>query len=166
MADAYLNSATPYIDTMATLNKKFDQPHQLALNRIAAVMNAPDICRGDFEAFERFALQVRALVGMLKTFGTARVAELRCGSHVSRLLCKLPPELRASYCRQMFHRPCTVYTPTDFADWLQYESWCQDEEGGRNTSSRDCKITVRSTTILHGSGEPPSVSAKNPTAQP
>ena len=64
-------------------------------------------------------------------------AELRCGSHVSLLLSKLPPELRSSFRRQMYHRPGAVYTLIDFSDWLQYESWCQGEEGANSTSIRD-----------------------------
>lgn len=31
MADAYLNSPMPFSDTMAALNDKFGQPHQIAL---------------------------------------------------------------------------------------------------------------------------------------
>ncbi len=46
IADSYLNSATPYSDTMASLNERFSQPHQLALKRIGQVMDAPDIKRG------------------------------------------------------------------------------------------------------------------------
>ncbi len=46
IADSYLNSATPYSDTMAALNERFGQPHQLALKRIGQVMDAPDIKRG------------------------------------------------------------------------------------------------------------------------
>ena len=37
IADAYLNSATPYTDTMPALHEKFGQPHQLALRKIASI---------------------------------------------------------------------------------------------------------------------------------
>lgn len=97
IADAYLSSPTPYTNTMVALSEKFGQPHQLALKKIASVMDASDIRRGDLEAFERFALQVRALVGMLKTLGPDGEVELKCGSHVSRLLSKLPAELRSEF---------------------------------------------------------------------
>lgn len=92
IADTYLNSPTPFSDTMAALNDKFGQPHQIALRRIAAVLDSPDIRRGDVAAFERFAPQVQSLVGMLRTLGSEGEAELQCGSHVARLLSKLPPE--------------------------------------------------------------------------
>lgn len=91
-------------------------------------MNAPDIHRRDFEAFERFALQVRALVGMRKTLGDDGDAKLRCGSHVSHLFSKLLPELTSSFHHQIYHRLGAVYTLIDFSDWLQYESRCQGEE--------------------------------------
>ncbi len=97
IADSYINSTKPYSDTMAALNEKFGQPHHVALKRIAVVMDSPEIRRGDTAAFERFALQVQSLVGMLKTLGPDGEVELRCGSHVARLLTKLPPELRAKF---------------------------------------------------------------------
>lgn len=90
ITDAYLNSPTPFSDTMAALNDKFGQPHQIALRRIAPVWDSPDIGQGD--AFEKFALQVPSLVGMLRTLGSEGEAELQCGSHVAHLLSKLPPE--------------------------------------------------------------------------
>jgi len=93
IADSYLNSTTPSSDTMTALNKRFGQPHQLTLKRIAQIMDPPDIKRGDHEAFQRFVLQIRTLVGMLKTLGIEGEVELKCGSHVARLLGKLPPEL-------------------------------------------------------------------------
>jgi len=37
IADAYLNSPTPYSDTMSVLHVKFGHPHQLALKKIASV---------------------------------------------------------------------------------------------------------------------------------
>lgn len=94
IADAYLNSPTSYTDTIAALSEKFGWPHQLALQKIANVMDSPDIQRGDTEAFERFALRIRALVGMLRTLRQEGEIELRCGSHVSLLLSKLPAEMR------------------------------------------------------------------------
>ena len=56
VADSYLHSATPYSDTMAALDERFGQPHQVVLKKIASVMDSPDIRRGDTAAFERFAL--------------------------------------------------------------------------------------------------------------
>lgn len=97
VADSYLNSPFPYSATMAALNERFGQPHKLALKKIAKVMDSPDIRRGDTEAFDKFALQIRALVGMLETLGDEGEAELRCGSHVERLLSKLPAEMRSGF---------------------------------------------------------------------
>lgn len=158
VADSYLHSPTPYTDTMAALNEKFGQPYQVALNKIASVMNSPDIRRGDTANFERFALQVQSLVGMLKTLGQAGESELRCGSHVARLLSKLPLEMRSDFRRCMFRNPGTTYTLQDLADWLQYETWCQDfggttpnkglkENQGRRSEGRYGNHT---TSVFHG----------------
>ena len=65
IADSYTNSRQPYSYTMATLTEHYGQPHQLALRRIAELMEAPNIRTNDTGAFKKFALQMRALVGML-----------------------------------------------------------------------------------------------------
>ncbi|KAG1926140.1 guanine nucleotide-binding protein G(I)/G(S)/G(O) subunit gamma-2 [Pimephales promelas] len=159
VADSYLNSPFPYSDTMAALNERFGQPHKLALKKIAKVMDSPDIRRGDNEAFDNFALHIRALVGMLETLGDEGEAELRCGSHVERLLSKLPAEMRSGFRRQMYHRPGSVYNLREFSEWLQYEAWCQSSEtqisykSQRPERRRETKPTVRSATILHGADD-------------
>lgn len=154
IADSYLNSVTPYSDTMTALNERFGQPHQLALKRIAQVMDAPDIKRGDHESFQRFALQIRALVGMLETLGIEGEVELKCGSHVARLLGKLPPELRADFRRHLYYQSGSAYTLPEFSKWLQYEAWCQghtDPPTNRNPERRakPARLT-RPATVLHG----------------
>lgn len=65
IADAYLNSSTPYTDTMRALHDKFSQLHQLALKKIASVLEVLEIRHGDFAAFQRFALQIQSPVGLL-----------------------------------------------------------------------------------------------------
>nr|XP_055076729.1 uncharacterized protein LOC129455971 [Misgurnus anguillicaudatus] len=161
IADSYLNSPTPYSDTMAALNQKFGQPHQMVLNKIASVMDSPDIRRGDQAAFEKFALQIQALVGMLKSLGPTGEIELQCGSHVARLLSKLPTEMRAEFRRSKLHLPGTTYTLSDLSDWLQYESWCQEYDGssqGRITKEKqgtrnEPRQKRWTATVLHGSRE-------------
>ncbi len=66
VADSYFNSPFPYRDTMAALTERFGQSYKLALRRIAKVMDAPDIQRGDTAAFDKFTLQIRSLVGVLE----------------------------------------------------------------------------------------------------
>ena len=151
MADSYLNSPTPYSDTMAALNGRFGQPHQIALSRIASAMDSPDIRRGDTVAFDRFALQIRSLVGMLQTLGPEGEAELNCGSHVARLLSKLPQGKKADFRRAMFQKPGAIHTLLDFSLWLQYESWCQDVGGQVEfKTKKEGPQKKRATTILHG----------------
>lgn len=129
VAGAHIHSPTPFTDTMMALNEKFGQPHQLALKRIAMVMDSPDTRRGDVAAFDKFSLQIQSLVGMLKTFGPDGEVELQCGSHVARLLSKLPPEQRAEFRRCMFNHSGRNHTLNDLAAWLKYESLCQDFDG-------------------------------------
>ncbi|XP_067280639.1 uncharacterized protein [Pseudorasbora parva] len=176
VADSYLNSPFPYSATMAALTERFGQPYKLALRRISKVMDAPDIRRGDTAAFDKFALQIRSLVGMLETLGHEGQAELRCGSHVERLLNKLPPEMRSEFRRHMFRRPGAVYNLLDFAEWLQYEAWCQSSESQipdrrqrveqKTNRGRTTNPVGRSATVLHGSEEGPAKLLTGPAPIP
>lgn len=88
----------------------YGQPHHLALKRITGLMDGPNIRSGDIRSFKSFTLQVRALVGMLHHLGEQGQTELRCGSHVSRLLAKLPYDLRANF--QRYVNPIHTNIPT------------------------------------------------------
>lgn len=57
VADSYCNSRYPYSDTMAALNKQYGHPHHLALQRIAELMDGPNIASGDIKAFRLFTLR-------------------------------------------------------------------------------------------------------------
>lgn len=92
IADSYSNSRYPYTQTMH-LTEHYGQPHQLALQKIADLMDGPNIRSGDTQAFRRFALRVRVLVGMLDQLDEKGDIELQCGSHVARLMSKLPHDL-------------------------------------------------------------------------
>ena len=171
IADAYLNSPTPYTDTMRSLYDRFGQPHQLALRKIASVLEAPEIRRGDIPAFQRFSLQIQSLVGLLKTLGPEGEIELHCGSHVVRLLTKLPAEQRADFRRHQFKQPGTSHTLHDLSEWLSYESWCMSfdsQVSARTNRERqpprpDTRSGKHTVTVLYGLGEPAgNVSASSP----
>lgn len=161
IADAYLNSPNPYSDTMSALHDKFGHPHQLALKKIASVLETPEVRRGDTMAFQKFSLQIQSLVGLLRTLGPEGEIELNCGSHVARLLSKLPPEQRADFRRHQFKQLGATHTLHDLAEWLRYESWCQgfdSQATGRSIKERqnlktDGRPGRQTVTVLHGAGE-------------
>lgn len=163
IADAYIHSQTPFTDTMMALNEKFGQPHQLTIKRIAEVMDTPDIRRGDAVAFDQFSLQIQSLVGMLKTLGPDGEVELLCGTHVARLLSKLPPEQRADFRRCMFSQSKRSYTLYDLAQWLKHEAWCHDFDGQLSSRGVKAKPSAKpstnpkkpSVTVLHGTDSTP-----------
>ncbi|CAI5670381.1 unnamed protein product [Oreochromis niloticus] len=128
IADSYSNSRYPYSQTMSSLIELYGQPHKLALQRITDVLSESPVRSGDSRAFRLFALKVRALVGMLEQLGKEGRAELECGSHVTRLLSKLPHSLRAQFKR--FINPLQTPIPTlaDLAEWLEYEVRIQDDD--------------------------------------
>ncbi len=173
IADSFLNSPRPYTDTMTALTDRFGRPHHLALTKIAAVMDAPDVQPGDLASFDRFALQIHALVGLLKTLGPEGNLELQCGSHVARLLTKPPPDLHASFRRHMPYQSGAVYTLLDLAEWLKFESWCQDcEDLNQRKEQRRRMVPPRSgslvksrlATVLHGSDQTPNTATQVPPA--
>ncbi|RXN39635.1 guanine nucleotide-binding subunit alpha-12 isoform X2 [Labeo rohita] len=165
IADANLNSPTPFTDTMSALREKYGQPHQLALRRIASVLDSPDVRRGDIPAFQRFALQVQSLVGLLRTLGHDGELELSCGSHVARLLNKLPPEQRAEFRRHMFRQPGSTPNLVDFSNWLRYETSCHSYDA--ELMPKSSYAGKRSVAILHGVGtsSAPSSSWSPPTVE-
>ncbi|KAM9808537.1 uncharacterized protein LOC133157814 [Syngnathus typhle] len=162
ISDAYLNSPTPYTDTMTALYDKYGQPHQLALKKISSVLDGPEVRRGDPMAFQKFALQVQSLVGLLQTLGHKGEIELSCGSHIARLLSKRPPEQRADFRHSQPTRSGATSTLRDLSEWLRHESWCQDFDN--STSSRSSKEkqstkgnirpVAKQTAVLHSSQEP------------
>ncbi len=152
IADANLNSPTPFTDIMSALCDQYGQPHQLALRTIASVLDSPDVRRGDIPAFQRFSLQVQSLVGLLRTLGHDGELELSCGSHVARILSKLPPEQRAEFRRHMFRQPGSTPNLVDLSNWFRYETWCH----GYDAELRSSHAGKRSVAILHGVGAPSS----------
>lgn len=167
IADSYINSIRPYSDTMMSLAEQYGQPHQLALRRIADLMDEPTIRSHDASGFKGFALKVRALVGMLDQLGVSGSVELQCGSHVTRLLTKLPHDLRAEFKRYIY--PLNVRIPTllHFADWLEYELNIQGsgfeflgvdrkEHAGQKRDKRKDFKSTKPTAIFH-SADPAAI---------
>ncbi|XP_013856692.1 uncharacterized protein LOC106512669, partial [Austrofundulus limnaeus] len=128
IADSYSNSVSPYSDTMAALTAQYGQPHQLTLKRIAELMDGANVRDNDTASFRRFALKVRALVGMLDQLGQNGRIELTCGSHVTRLTSKLPHVLRTNFRRYALSQHIQVPTLYDFSDWLEFEVQVQESE--------------------------------------
>ncbi len=127
IADSYCNSLYPFSDTMEVLIQQYGQPHQLALQRIAELMDGPNISQGDVRAFRMFALKVRSLVSMLQQLGNKGYMELECGSHVSRLLCKLPHDLQTSFRRSVHPQRVPIPTLLDLSAWLEFELQVQED---------------------------------------
>uniref|UniRef100_A0AAV2MHW6 Uncharacterized protein n=1 Tax=Knipowitschia caucasica TaxID=637954 RepID=A0AAV2MHW6_KNICA len=73
------------------------QIRQLVQSELGSILNSPAIKSGDAEAFDSFALSVQSLVGMLRTLEGTVGYELRCGSHVDRLLSKMSPVHRDGF---------------------------------------------------------------------
>ncbi|KAJ8403170.1 hypothetical protein AAFF_G00353870 [Aldrovandia affinis] len=138
IADSYSNSPCPYSDTMASL----------------------------IQGFRKFALRVRALVGMLEQLGEDGHIELRCGSHVARLLRKLPQDLRATFRRYLYSWRDGVPSLMDFAEWLEYELVIQEggdrldrigdgqgEKSKPKEGDKSKRAARKTTTVLHGAAQ-------------
>lgn len=128
LAKAYMHDPRTYTTAMQALQDKCGQLRQLIQSELGAILNTPALKFGDPEAFDAFALSIQSLVGMLKTLEGQNGYELRCGSHVDRLLSKMSPSYRdgfVEYClNQGILRTGTdqTYTLPDLSSWLQMKS--------------------------------------------
>lgn len=126
IADSYSNSPYPYPCTMQSL--------ALALQIIAELMKIPNMLSGDTQTFRRFALRVKALVGMLDQLGDKVSIEFQCNSHVARLMSKLPHDLRANFKRYVHPLRNPIPNLLDFPDWLEFELQVQPTDSKVNLS--------------------------------
>ncbi|XP_073789840.1 uncharacterized protein [Danio rerio] len=128
LAKAYMYHSHPYSAALQALQDKYGQPRQLVQSELGAIMNSPPLRLGDANAFDSFALSVQSLVGMLRTLEGQNGYELMCGSHVDRLLSKLPPAYRDSFVEYCLSRGILqtgtdrTYTLPDLATWLEIKS--------------------------------------------
>ncbi|KAL1281070.1 hypothetical protein QQF64_015670 [Cirrhinus molitorella] len=128
LAKAYMYHPHPYSAALQALQDKYGQPRQLVQSELGAIMNSPPLRLGDANAFDSFALSVQSLVGMLRTLEGQNGFELMCGSHVDRLLSKLPPAYRDSFVEYCLSKGILqsgtdkTYTLPDLAAWLDIKS--------------------------------------------
>lgn len=128
LAKAYMHDPTPYTSALQALQDKYGQSRQLVQSELGAILNAPTLKMGDTNAFDSFALSVQSLVGMLKTLEGQNGYELHCGSHVDRLLSKMPPTYRDGFVEYCLGHGILqtgtdrTYTLQDLATWLQTKS--------------------------------------------
>lgn len=128
LAKAFMHDPRPYSTALQALQVKYGQPRQLVQSELSAILNSPPIKFGDAEAFDTFALSVHSLVGMLRTLEGQHGYELLCGSHVDRLLSKMPPTYRDGFVEYCINRGILqggsdrTYSLPDLSTWLQMKS--------------------------------------------
>uniref|UniRef100_A0A1A8AXD9 Uncharacterized protein n=1 Tax=Nothobranchius furzeri TaxID=105023 RepID=A0A1A8AXD9_NOTFU len=128
LAQAFMYDPKPYTSALQALQDKYGQPRQLVQSELGAILNLPPVRFGDPDGFDNFALSVQALVGMLRSLEGENGYELKCGSHVDRLLNKLPANYRDSFVEYSLNRGILTtgtdktYTLSDFSTWLQLKS--------------------------------------------
>ncbi|RXN30240.1 guanine nucleotide-binding subunit alpha-12 isoform X2 [Labeo rohita] len=109
IADSFLNSPYPYTATMAALTENFVKPHQLALSKIAQVMDAQDVCPGDPEAFKRSICSLHRSEVDAPELGEAqgelnRIAESDGPEEPAKRTAKLYPGPQITQLHQRDHR--------------------------------------------------------------
>lgn len=158
---------------MASLNDQYGQPHQLAMQCIAELMDGPSVRSGYSRAFKRYALKICAPVGMLEQLGDEGQVELQCGSHVTRPLSKLPHDQRANLRRYVNPIQNPIPTLLDLAEWFEYEVRVQEDvtmnggDGSRDRTKvhkypRIDSRPPKSATILLGGDQTPIATEFSP----
>ncbi|KAG1952188.1 hypothetical protein F2P79_010147, partial [Pimephales promelas] len=128
LAKSYMYDPAPYTAALGALQDKYGQPRQLVQSELGAILNSPAIKSGDADAFDSFALSVQSLVGMLRTLEGPVGYELKCGSHVDRLLSKMSPSYRDGFVEYCLVRGILqpgselTYSLPDLAAWLQMKA--------------------------------------------
>lgn len=175
LAKAYMYDDRPYTSALHALQDKYGQARQLVQSERGAILNSPAIKFGDSEAFDSFALSIQSLVGMLGTLEGQNGYELRCGSHVDRLLSKMPPSYRDSFIEYCLSRGILrtgsdlTYTLPHLAAWLQMKSQAKRLSSraaalyqcdAPKTAKKEQRVThkERTTTILLNAEEEASTS--------
>lgn len=128
IAKRYMYDSMPYTRAMQALQQRYGQPRQLVQGEIGNILCTPSLKPGDAQGFEDFALSVSSLVGLLNTLEGSSKTELMCGSHVDRLLTKLPSSYRDSFVEYCMTKGIIqngtdrTYTLPEFAEWLERKS--------------------------------------------
>ncbi|XP_046576123.1 uncharacterized protein LOC124284108 [Haliotis rubra] len=109
------------------LKERYGQSRQLVQSELRHIMNLPQVRYGDSEGFENFALSVHSLVGILRSVDGDNSNELRCWSHVDRLLSKMSQSHRDSFIEHCLNKGILTadggcYTLVDFSNWLQVKA--------------------------------------------
>lgn len=128
LARSSMHDVRPYSTALQALQEKYGQSRLLVQSEIGTILNSLIIHIGDAEAFDDFSLSVHALVGMLLSLEGTNGSELRCGSHVDRLLSKLPVQYRDGFVEHCINRgiltgqTAKTYSVLDLSTWLQLKS--------------------------------------------
>lgn len=135
-------------------------------------MDGPNVGSGDVKAFRMFALKLRSLVSMLEQLGSKGNVELQCWSHVSRLLWKLPHDLRSSFRHFIHTHRIPIPTLLDLSDWLEFEIRVQvdtvqygtkGEASVKKKQRKEPKISGKTTTIFLDTENQPAEVKSKPT---
>ncbi len=138
-----MHHVQPYNASLQVLQEKYGQSRQLVQSELGAIMSAPPLKMGDFNAFDSFALSVQSLVGMLRTLEGQNGYELMCGSHVDRLLAKLPPAYRDSFVEYCLSHGILQTSKDRTYTLPDLEAWLQTKSQAKHFSSRAAAVSVQ-----------------------
>ena len=140
LARSCMHDTRPYSTALRSLKEKYGQPRLLVQSEIGAMLNSPIIRIGDVEAFDDFALSVQALVGMLLSLEGPNGSELRCGSHVDRLISKLPVQYRDGFVERCINRGILTGEATQTYSLLDLSTWLQSKSRAKCISERAVEL--------------------------
>ncbi len=111
LGPAFSFAPDPYTQAINALDERYGQPRQLALKELKNVLDLPSIRAGNGYALDNFALHVQAPAGLLSSMEDQGGAEFLCGSHVKRLLEKLPAERSSCFKRHVYRNEAPAERP-------------------------------------------------------
>ena len=137
----YNYSGVLYKDALATLQRKFGQPHAVVGAHLNKLSNFPPLKMHNSENVIGFSSTISGLVAVFKSLSFND--DLKSVNLPNQAVSKLPPNLKEAWSmqtvRRQWHRP----TLLDFNEWLKEKA-----EGHERLESTDCESTHN--VLLHG----------------
>jgi len=140
LARSSMHDVRPYSTALRALQERYGQPRLLVQSEIGALLNSPIIRIGDVEALDEFSLSIHALVGMLLSLEGPTGSELRCGSHVDRLLSKLPVQYRDGFVEYCINRGILTGQANQTYSLLDLSTWLQSKSRAKRISERAVEL--------------------------
>ena len=147
LIEQFAYSGALYNDAMKVLERKFGQPHAVVGAHLDKLNNYPPLKMLNSKNVIAFASVISSLVGVFQSLSYD--ADLRSSSLLNRVVQKLPPNLKESWCSHIVKKQWLRPTLLEFNDWLQEKADTHDRMKAVNfkTKTNETSVVNKTQTI-------------------